>query len=194
MMYSTRMILLVAFLIGSGCKTVDEKTGVSETLWGEGGAVAYPQAASKMARDFPTSYYLGSKEKTALRPLFPTLVDQVAIHWDTVLLDEWASSSYGVSMGDSHATAQTYGYHIYFKGPRTDWDDRTYLEVLIHEMVHVKQFVEYGSTYSQFGYEYFRQYYLAGEVYENNPLEQEAIQKASREISEVYTRWSNSQN
>ena len=195
-MYLIRMSLVIAtfFMTSVGCKTVEENTGgVPEGFWGEGGAVAYPQAASKMARDFPSSFYLGAQEKEVLRPLFSDLVDQVAIHWDTVLLDEWASSAYGVSMSDGHATAQTYGYHIYFKGPRSAWDDRTYLEVLIHELVHVQQFVRLGATYNQFGYEYFRQYYLGGQVYENNSMEQEPIQIAQRELAGVYSKWTTSE-
>ncbi len=184
-------IVAIFIALYGGCKTFEENTSVPESLWGEGGAIAYPNAAAKMARDFPKSFYMGDREKILLRPIFGELVDQVAIHWDTVLLDEWANNAYGISLSGSHATAQTYGYRIYFKGPRTNWDDRSYLEVLIHELVHAQQFISYGATLAQFGYEYFRAYYLAGQVYENNPLEQEAIQTAHKHIDAVYKQWKN---
>jgi hypothetical protein len=184
------LVLLVALTSWLGaCETVD-KDGISgEGLWGEAGSVAYPRAARRMSNESPAGQPLENREREALRPIFQDLVDRVIIHWDSRPLDEVASDETGVTIGSGETDGQAFGLDIYIRGPRANWPDRNRIQLLIHEITHSEQFERLGSDLAAFGYEYFRQYYLAGQVYELNQLEQDAMNKAEREIEATMQRF-----
>jgi hypothetical protein len=149
--------------------------GVSEELWGEGGRLAYTSAAAVMSKRSPTGEPLSDAQKSALRPYFCALVDKVTVHWATPPLDEWAANNFRVRLDDPETVAQTYGYDIYFKYRSGEYDSE--LPTIVHELVHVQQFEKYGSSFSNFGYHYFKNYKKANLNYLNNDMEVEANQR-----------------
>lgn len=140
--------------------------------WGQGGKVAYAAAAAVMARRNPPGVPLTRFQKTFLRPLFGSLVDRVRISYSSMMLEEWKVGPYKIEFGTPSA-GQTFGHRIYIRDPRR-LSSRSQLRLLAHELVHSVQFERFGSTLSAFGYHYFREYYLAGRSYRQNPLEREA--------------------
>lgn len=140
--------------------------------WGQGGKLAYKAAAAVMAGRHETAYRLTSFQKEKLRPLFGSLVDRVAVSYDCQMLEEWKVGPWTVRFG-APSGGQTFGHRIYVKDP---WRRRNLSQVrlLAHELVHSVQYERFGSTLSAFGYQYFKEYYLAGRSYRNNKLEREA--------------------
>lgn len=146
--------------------------GAMAEAWGQGGKLAYRLGAGTMARRHQTAYYLTSYQKQKLRPLFGSLVDRVIVSYDCQMLEEWKVGPWTVRFG-TPSGGQTFGHRIYIKNP---WRRKSLsqLRLLAHELVHSVQYERYGSTYSGFGYQYFKEYYLAGRSYRNNKLEREA--------------------
>lgn len=72
---------------------------------------------------------------------------------------------------NSGSEAQAFGDSIYFSEcdpGHVKWN------TVLHEMVHVRQFVQQGKSLEKMGYEYMRAWCFAGFSYENHPLEKEA--------------------
>jgi hypothetical protein len=88
------------------------------------------------------------------------------------MLEEWKVGPWTVRFG-TPSGGQTFGHRIYIKNP---WRRRnlSQIRLLAHELVHSVQYERHGSTLSGFGYQYFKEYYLAGRSYRNNKLEREA--------------------
>lgn len=183
------LALIVLFHVIIGCENLDKDAISTENLWGEAGATAYPQAAKKMSKSSPPGESLDDFDRESLRPIFDDLVDRVLIHWDAEPLDELMGAEFGVKFGDGDTVGQTFGLNIYIRGPKSSWSDRDRLQILIHEITHSFQFERLGSDMKMFGYEYFREYYQAGQSYELNPLEIEAMEVADREIENAMVRF-----
>ena len=149
--------------------------GVSEEIWGEAGRFAYPAGAAIMAKRSPTGEPLSIDHKAALRPYFGELVDRVAIHWGTPPLDEWAADRYSISLEDTDTIAQTYGHDIYVRYGKGDKGVEATLADLAHELYHAGQYEKHGTSYSNFGYHYFKGFKKAGMSYASNPMEMEAF-------------------
>lgn len=143
----------------------------SESAWGNVGAGGYQAAAQWMAANNTKSRKLDDWQKYYLRPHFGDLVDRVEVIYNSTLPDEWVAASFRVDLSKSNA--QVYGNKIYISGPYKPRDDRQ-LILLAHELVHVRQYEELGSL-DKFGYQYFKEYERAGQVYRNNRMEKEAF-------------------
>lgn len=184
MRQNVNWILIWSLLFGCiySCQTYESNPEVrrlNEDIWGEAGGVSYQQAAQKMQSNHPEWTPLDPKDKRALKLVFGELTEKIRLHWNAQPLNEWASDEYGIAMIGEHAEAQTYGYEIYLKGPRSAWADEHRLETLIHELTHSLQFSSYNASLIDYGNIYFREYYLAGQSYAMNKLEVEARNKAN---------------
>ena len=84
-----------------------------------------------------------------------------------------------IKMLGEEATAQCYGYHIYIKGNKEDYSLEQLFDLYVHEITHSLQFKDLGEDLKQYGDEYFRAYYKAGEDYALNIYEIEADKRAS---------------
>lgn len=165
--------------------------GVAKEGFAELGRGMYISGAAIMARRSPTGQPMSADFREALRPIYGPLVDQVTLHWGTPLLDKWSSDQVStwtggvisVNVSGTESEGQVYGYDIYIErqapiGSSANERIRT-LNLLIHEMVHVQQFVNYGGSLSNYGYHYFKAYAEARLSYENNRLERDAETKAN---------------
>lgn len=171
--FSTRIAL-------SGDGTVPE--GASDELVGQMGRGLYLAAAKIMALRHGGKPHdeLDAREKAALRPGFGTLVDRVRLVWGAAPLDHWGPIRVG------HTVGQTFGYDIYLADPKpAAWtpDD---LELVLHEVVHSQQFEDFGQSFSEFGYEYFKAWAQAGFQYSPNRLEVHARHDAHRLVDEAW--------
>jgi hypothetical protein len=144
---------------------------VSEKAWGEAGAAGYTIAQRWMLANNGKSRSLDKTQKHYLRPHFGDLVDRVRVVYNANMIDEWSAA--GFSIKQTRSRGQTFGHRIYLN-PSYRKGDSSQLITLAHELVHVKQFERYGSTYGKFGFHYFREYKRAGQNYRNNKLEKEA--------------------
>jgi hypothetical protein len=151
--------------------------GASEEGWGEAGRIAYIDAARTMRARSPRGERLDGIVEANLKREFGDLVDRLRIHWGVSGLDEWTAEAFKISLTGTESEAQTYGYDIYVKWNKGQKDDETVAKLLVHECVHSQQFEEFGRSYSNFGYHYFKEYKRAGQSYENNKLEKEAFKK-----------------
>ncbi|MDY6936419.1 MAG: DUF4157 domain-containing protein [Cyanobacteriota bacterium] len=153
---------------------------VPESAWAKAGAVGYQTSAQILEAHNGLSQPLDETQKRYLRPHFGDLVDRVSIIYNAQLMDEWVAASFRIDVGQSNA--QVYGNRIYIRDPYKP-DDTDQLILLAHELVHVRQYEQFGSL-EQFGYRYFKEYKRAGQVYKDNPLEQEAF-----EFERQFARW-----
>lgn len=151
---------------------VGQPDGAMAEAWGNGGRLAYRAAASVMSSRHRKHYYLTSFQKSKLRPLFGSLVDRVSVSYGCQMMEEWKVGPWTVRFG-TPSGGQTFGPRIYVKNPYRK-RNLSQIRLLAHELVHSKQYERYGKTLSNFGYHYFKQYYLAGRSYRQNKLEREA--------------------
>lgn len=145
-----------------------------------------------MARRHRKHYRLTQFQKQKLRPLFGSLVDRVSVSYGSQMMEEWNVGPWKVRFGTPSA-GQTFGHRIYIKDPFRRKNLRQ-IRLLAHELVHSKQFERYGRTLSNFGYHYFKQYYLAGRSYRQNKLEREAYDfpvpfQREHARQELFGRW-----
>jgi len=150
----------------------------AEEAWGEAGRIGYPAAAATMeARyaDRSADLYFAThrNDRQVLAPHFgeDTLMN-VRVMWGADPLDEWHAGNLGSIRSETEA--QTYGYTVYIRDALETLDTYGRLEILCHELTHVKQYERYGRRLDSFGYNYFKEYKRAGENYRNNVLEREA--------------------
>ncbi|QDT38101.1 hypothetical protein [Stratiformator vulcanicus] len=151
-------------------------SGVSEELWGEAGRIAYVSAAATMRTRSPHGKPLDFWTKAILHGRFGGLVERVRIHWDVSPLDKWVASNIGIDLSGTDTVAQTYGYDIYIDFKEGERPREEVISLLAHEMMHTAQFVKYDSSFSNFGYHYFKEFKKANQKYENNKLEKEAFE------------------
>lgn len=178
--------------------------------WGEVGQWLYVGAAALMLERNPISEPLTAQQKGDLRPYFGNLVDEVRIHWGSLMLDEVsletlldAAEAPGIIRqyvrnllsGESiewqelfHFSAgQTFGLDIYINDAKDDYSCRRATLLLAHELVHSRQYQERGSSLRNFGRDYFEGYGsgfssdLRGS-YGQNPMEREAADFASHDF------------
>jgi Domain of unknown function (DUF4157) len=166
-------------IIGQLCQGKVPKQ-VPDDVWGNVGAVAYQTAAQIMANNNSVAQELDWEQKEYLRSHFGDLVDRVEVVYDAKLMEEWVAASLRIELG--HSNAQVYGNRIYIKESYKpgDFDQ---LVLLAHELVHVRQYEEFGGL-EQFGYRYFKEYKRANQVYQDNRLEQEAF-----EFEKEFAEW-----
>ena len=152
--------------------------GVSEQAWGAGGRLGFPIAAGIMqARNANRPHEsLSTSDKAVLRPAFGSLVDRVTIVWGTEPLDSVTFGPYSVK---SDTTAQTFGLAIYVKYPRENLSDAERISIETHELTHAQQYVRFGESLGEFGYQYFLNYKKANQNYRDNSLEVEAYRQES---------------
>jgi hypothetical protein len=152
-------------------EVADAFNGVGEAAFANAGGVGYVAAASAIShlnrnRD---ERLLDARRKELLRPKFGDLIDDVAIKYGAEMV---TVEVMGKRIGANPA-GQTFGLNIYIKGPYVA-DSDAQLELLAHEMVHVKQYKSADGSLFEFGKRYFREYYRAGFKYEKNDMEQDA--------------------
>lgn len=157
-----------------------DPAGASEETWGEAGRVAYLAAAQIMKRRSPRGETLDESTKRRLRREYRELVDRVTIHWGVSTLDEWAAAKFKIRLTDTDSVAQTYGYDVYTRWNRGEQSSTYILSLLSHELMHSRQYEQYGKSLSNFGYHYFKEYKKANQNYANNRLEREAFEMESR--------------
>jgi hypothetical protein len=118
-----------------------------------------------------------------LRPWFGDLVDKVRVVWKARLNDH-IEIARRVLPGGSRA--QTYGYQVYMAPSQRARDPGNphQLILLAHELVHTEQYVRAGESLPRFCQEYVQNWAQSGGVYAQNPLEQEAFEKAF-----VFAQW-----
>ncbi|MBE9040488.1 DUF4157 domain-containing protein [Oscillatoriales cyanobacterium LEGE 11467] len=153
---------------------------VPESAWAKAGAVGYQTSAQIIEAHNGLSQPLDETQKRYFRPHFGDLVDRVYIIYNAQLMDEWVSASFRIDLGRSNA--QVYGNRIYLRDAYKP-DDFDQLVLLAHELVHVRQYEQFGGL-EEFGYRYFQEYKRADQSYKNNPLEQEAF-----EFEKQFSRW-----
>jgi uncharacterized membrane protein len=119
-------------------------------------------------------FWLSADQKKWLRPFYGDLVDKVAVTYNARLMDYLGSVGGRSLKGES--AAQTYGYDIYVDDA---YDPRSIEQVILlgHELHHAKQYVQYGSSLSNFGYHYFKSWARNGYDYARNGLEEAAAQE-----------------
>lgn len=144
----------------------------SEAAWANVGAGGYTAAARWMAANNKNMRKLDERQKRYLRPHFGDLVDRVEVIYDATLPDELVAASFRLDFGKS--SGQVYGHKIYLSSPYKPGDNRQ-LVLLSHELVHVRQYEQLGSSLDRFGYKYFKEYERAGQKYKSNKMEQEAF-------------------
>jgi len=122
-----------------------------------------------------------------LAPHFPNVpLDKVRVTWNAKLLSDSGNTLIQLFNKNKKYDGQTFGFDVYIASPapkncnlkNMDADDLKAVSVLIHELVHVEQFVKYGGKLETFGDKYIRGFFDADRIYENNPLEKEAYEKA----------------
>jgi hypothetical protein len=148
------------------------------------GAYAYVTAAGIMASRFPNTQSLPALDQEVLRPIFGDLVDQVSINYGASPVDSIDSGGEAYDLQDS--LAQTFGNRIYIQSSYAAMSDEERPETEIHEMTHVQQYVDFGSTLFAMGYNYMQDFAEGGFNYYNNSLEQQAYANQYNLINSVY--------
>lgn len=170
----------------------------SSELWGEAGRTGLHIAKGKIASDNLTveAESIPDMFKPALREKFGDIVDRVEVKYGANLLDNMCIFQNKICIDLGNTQAQTFGDTIYIK-PRKPapeykdyqlpknsivsselhWD-RFFLNLLAHELKHVQQYRDAGST-GKFGYEYFKSYKEVNQTYENISKEVEAREYAA---------------
>ena len=113
---------------------------------------------------------LAPKTIARLQPLFPEFdLSNVRFITSASLPRNWFPAL-------AEAQAMTFGSHIWFKAKRKQVEDTDEgLRLLMHELVHVRQYRERGSSKDVFACHYGAGF-LQGGSYETNPMEIEAFQ------------------
>lgn len=156
--------------------------GATAEAVGLAGKVLYPAAAGVMAtrhHNKPTRA-LSPREQRALRPIFGSLVERVRLTWKADPMDEWGDIQLGSTIG------QTYGLRIYLREPDPGTWSRDTLALVIHEMVHSRQYEQVGGTLPSFGYHYFKNWALVGYSYDRHPMELEAERTARQALAAAW--------
>ncbi|WP_437807797.1 eCIS core domain-containing protein [Sorangium sp. So ce1078] len=155
--------------------------GLAEEAWGEAGRYAYSAAANimRLRNANRPEEALPRHDRAVLRKYYGDLVNHVSVFWGADPLNEWSFGPHTIFLGGVESSAQTYGQYIYVRYAQEDMSVRDRLALLAHELVHVQQFERFGSSLSEFGYQYFREYKRADQNYENNKLEREAFEKVN---------------
>jgi hypothetical protein len=134
--------------------------GTLHELAGEAGRIAYPAAAGIMSvrngNRPPAPNHISKADQQVLSPYFGSLVSRVTVYYGVDPMDSWRAGGYTIRLGGVDSIAQTYGRDIYFKSARDSLPDYDRLKTLIHELVHSQQYEKYGSSLSNFGYNYFK--------------------------------------
>lgn len=159
---------------------------LSDELTGFMGRGLYAAGAKLMqlTHDRRSAEPLDDRVKAALRPSFGALVDRVRVIWDAIPLDRWSPvQPGGTTLG------MTFGHEIYIAYPRpVEWSESD-LELILHELVHTRQFEELGHSFSEFGYRYFKGWARAGFQYFPNRMEAHARDDAHRHAGEAWERY-----
>lgn len=137
---------------------------------GEFGKNAYPASAGIMTQRNPIWTNLDQHEKAILRPLYGNLVDRIRLHLKSNLMSTWGDPPYQVRFFND--AGQTYGHDVYIKYYRTDIDRVDRLILIGHELCHSRQYEARGSSFQNFGRDYFEGFAKKG-GYANNPMEVE---------------------
>lgn len=170
--------------------------------WCETGRFIYPAAAvfmeARAVFEGKSSTGLNPRLKSALRPLFGSLVDRIRVTWNIKLLDEWARDETGIELSGTESVGQAYGYNVYIRYPESELTDpqrtRSILWLLIHELVHVEQYEKAGGSLSDFGCSYAVGYANANMSYDRNEMERQANDTANAHIEEVYRLYVSNRN
>ncbi len=151
----------------------EHTSSIAEAAWGEAGAVVYQAAAQGMRANNGSSQYLDETQKRYLRPYFGDLVDNVVVIYNANIMDESLYGGFSIDIAQGDFVAQTYCERIYVVAPYNPGDSGQ-LVLLAHELIHSRQCKQFGGA-GKFGYHYFREFKTAGQSYENNKLEREAV-------------------
>jgi hypothetical protein len=170
-------------------------------LWGEAGRNGMYLAKAKIASDnlIVPSESIPDMFKPALRQKYGDIVDRVQVKYAANLLNNICIFQNKICIDLGETEAQTFGDTIYIKAEKPapeykDYEppvvngkyslvpnilhwDRFFLNLLAHELKHVQQYRDAGST-GRFGYEYFRSYKEVNQNYENISKEVEAREYA----------------
>jgi hypothetical protein len=170
-------------------------------LWGEAGRSGMYIAKTKIASDnlIVVGESIPDMFKPALRQKYGDIVDRVQIKYGANLLNNICIFQNKICIDLGNTLAQTFGDTIYIKAEKPapefkdyvtpifdgkpsfvpnvlHWD-KYFLNLLAHELKHVQQYRDAGST-GRFGYEYFRSYKEVNQNYENISKEIEAREYA----------------
>jgi hypothetical protein len=173
----------------------------SSEQWGEAGRSGIYIAKDKIARDnlIVTGQPIPDMFKPALRQKYGDIVDRVQIKYGANLLNTMCIFQNRICIDLGNTSAQTFGDTIYIKAEKPapefkdyiaptfngkaslvpnvlHWD-KYFLNLLAHELKHVQQYRDAGST-GRFGYEYFKSFKEVNQNYENINKEVEARQYA----------------
>lgn len=161
----------------TNCPTADGKAdGVGETAFVVQCRGVLAAAHLLNAARNPDSVPLIEKVKAPLREYFGTTVDYVEVHWSATLPDDWPL--FHIEDAFMDVGAQTFGLDIFAAYPGTNGP----LNMLVHELTHVKQLERFGSL-SNFMTEYCRGFYRSDLHYDKNPLEVEAYDEEARIVT-----------
>ena len=148
-----------------------------------GGKAIYAAANVALETRHPrrTRRRLSPQSIALLQPLFPELdLRDVRFITSASLPGNWFTASNDV-------LAMTFGTHIWCKWKRAQMENSDEgLRLLMHELVHVRQFRERGSSKDAFACDYGVGF-LEGGSYEANPLEIEAYQFVADNPLGTYT-------
>lgn len=170
-------------------KGKNAQTGAAEEVWAESFRRGYPAGAAIQEKRYPFARALPEPLKAALRAskLYPEIdLDRIRVHWSALPFNSWNVGGREKVLAGKQADAQTFGYQIYVRDPDASPLDFSRVSVLVHELVHVKQYLRHKSSLEDFGYEYGKDYKRANEVYEDNPMEKEAFDFEDAHAQDVY--------
>jgi hypothetical protein len=186
-------------------KTVDWLSKPAEQ-WGEAGRTGMYIAKAKIASDnlMVEGESIPDMFKPALRQKYGDIVDRVKIKYKANLLNNMCIFQNSICIDLGNTQAQTFGDTIYIKSEKPapeykDYEtpvvdgkysivpnilhwDRFFLSLLAHELKHVQQYRDAGST-GRFGYEYFKSFKEVNQSYENINKEVEAREFAAEYLN-----------
>jgi hypothetical protein len=168
-------------------------------LWGESGRAGMYAAKAKIESDNLSvpKEPIPEMFKPALRQKYGDIVDRVKIVYSANLLTNICIFQNKVCVDLGNTAAQAFGDTVYIKAAKPDpqdvdyepllvdgkyqfttlrWD-RVFLNLLAHEIKHVQQYRDAGST-GRFGYEYFKSFKEVNQSYHNINKEVEASEHA----------------
>jgi hypothetical protein len=170
-------------------------------LWGEAGRSGLYIAKTKIASDnlIVVGESIPDMFKPALRQKYGDIVDRVQVKYGANLLNNMCIFQNKICIDLGNTAAQTFGDTIYIKAEKPapefkdyiapivggkallvpnvlHWD-KYFLNLLAHELKHVQQYRDAGST-GRFGYEYFKSFKEVNQNYENINKEVEAREYA----------------
>ncbi len=115
---------------------------------------------------------INSADKALLRKEFGSLVDEVAIYWNALIVDEWDLGFIDIQFAFD-VRAQTLGHRIYIDESYRP-GDKAQLKLLAHELTHARQSRGAGGLYPGFAINYCLAFYRSGFDYSSNALEIQA--------------------